>query len=166
MTFAMVECSDGEWRPAMGGKHRFDDSLMWVFSDGKYRDRDISNSRPLVVIDPEDTEAVERLARARWEAYRGDASVKPCSFDDLAEWLRQERIDWMQAALREYANPKPPKPEEPTGLGAVVRDESNRKWVRAGASFSAPNWRACGGDEWTEYGDIRVAEVLSPGVTE
>lgn len=77
-------------------------------------DADISGSaRPLVVIDPEDREQVERLAKCYREVH-GEAELtdEPWS----APGLR------MQAALREFASPTPTKPDEPTGLGAVVED--------------------------------------------
>ena len=157
MTFAMVECSDGKWRPAMGGKRWIDDSLVWVFSDGKYRDRDDSNSRLLVVIDPEDREAVERLHAL---------------YEDLG---RGTDVPDMRDALREYANRKPPKPDEPTGLYARVEDAAGRIWVRT--ALQASVWRResvnSGGfrylipqDGCEDYADITAVKVLSPGVTE
>lgn len=64
--------------------------------------------RPLVVIDPEDREQVERL---------GTLLEGPEA--DLA------------TILREFVSPAPPKPEEPTGLGAVVEDAEGHKYLRA-----------------------------------
>lgn len=58
------------------------------------------NGRPLVVIDPDDREQVERLVKA---------CPADWNFEQDAETLR-ECIDGMQAALREFANPTPPKP--------------------------------------------------------
>ena len=112
-------------------------------------------TRPLVVIDPEDREQVKRLT----EMYR--------SVDNSIGWGP------LQAALREFADPKPPKPEEPTGLGAVVEDVVGVRWVR---TESKPN---IGGTVWTsafhvtladkaelrEYVDIDAVKVLSEGVT-
>jgi hypothetical protein len=144
MTFAMVECSDGEWRPAMGGKRWSDDSSVWVFADGKYRDRGESNSRPVAVIDPEDDTTLSRLWR-----------LLP---DSLVS------IDQLQYTLREFADPKPPKPEEPTGLGAVVVDTGGCRWVRFSAK-TGPWWRNHSGSN-LRYSNIDAVEVLSHGVPE
>jgi hypothetical protein len=61
----------------------------------------ISDVRPLLVIDPEDREMLARFAE--WTAD-----------GDYAEW----RLKWVQVFLRSLLAPD--KPEEPTGLGAVV----------------------------------------------
>jgi len=110
--------------------------------------------RPLVVIDPEDREQVERLTHVFYEV-RGLGSPA----------LAPDRVTNMQAALREFADPKPPKPAEPTGLGAVVEDTGGVLWVRAGKSYTDPNWRVCGGSEWIRYADIPAVRVLSEGVS-
>jgi hypothetical protein len=54
--------------------------------------------RPLVVIDPEDREQVERLIRASVGTHSGCPDVLEIS---------AAQIDHMQAALREFANPTP-----------------------------------------------------------
>ena len=84
----------------------------------------VSNVRPLVVIDPEDREQVERLAKAMHESDH----IAP--WHDLHNETRSQIEDAMQAALREFANPTPPKPDEPTGLGAVVETAGGERWVR------------------------------------
>lgn len=103
--------------------------------------------RRLVVIDPEDPEQVERLLSAYYErcdtgGHRGAGAF--------------------QAALREFADPKPPKPEEPTGLGAVVEDAEDSKWVRI-ESRTGWWWRNPAGQNrrWPEIDAVRV---LSEGV--
>jgi hypothetical protein len=116
-------------------------------------DFEVGNIRPLVVIDPEDPDAVERLAALLWPHY-DDASMAH---------LRKSEVT--ADALREFANPKPPRPAEPMGLGAVVEDADGRLWVRAGHSHTDPNWRVAGSDEWTGYADVRAVKVLSVGVT-
>lgn len=67
-----------------------------------------------------------------------------------------------------------PKPAEPKGLGAVVKDRKGRSWLRVvGPGFDRP-WARVGvnphygfaaqdGTE-TSYADIDVVEVLSEGV--
>jgi hypothetical protein len=115
-----------------------------------------SEARPLVVIDPEDREAVQHLANL---------------FGTQPDCLANYGFDAMQAALREFANPAPPKPEEPTGLGAVVVDSNDVTWVLAGRDLpttTPDNWRAfdgpCVGD-WQPYSRIDARRVLSEGVT-
>lgn len=105
--------------------------------------------RPLVVIDPEDREQVERLY-ASW-------------LDNLAAPEREAQVNAMQAALRSLFDP--PKPDEPKGLGAVVEDETGIRWVRA-AQAGDP-WRPTSGPaNWREYGLIKAVRVLSEGVTD
>lgn len=106
-------------------------------------------ARPLVVIDPEDREQVERLAEAFWANWSGcDGS----------------RSIGLQAALREFANPKPPRPDEPLGLGAVVEDEGGKRWVRTRADHHAPAWLEPLGPSRHHYTEIAVVRVLSEGI--
>lgn len=67
----------------------------------------------------------------------------------------------MQAALREFANPTPPKPEEPTGEWAVVMDANGNVWTRMNdvhwSSAASPNNRQT-------WGELDVVRVLSEGV--
>jgi hypothetical protein len=82
----------GEWYvggPRFGSQH------------GWHEDR-IEVIRPLVVIDPEDREQVERLARDH------HASGHIAAWGAMHENTRAGLVDEMQAALREFANPKPP----------------------------------------------------------
>ena len=128
------------------------DPKDWAVPAGTVRDANVTEVHPLVVIDPEDREAVERLL----------ALLR-------AQDRAPETVDIMQAALREYANPKPPKPDEPQGLGAVVEDEDGVLWVRAGKKLQTPDhWRATSGENlvgwWTTYDRIAAVRVLSPGV--
>lgn len=125
---------------------------------------------PLVVIDPEDHEQVDRLLSLYYNGVNGG-------------YVTEALKDRFQTALREFANPTPPKPDEPTGLGAVVkatcgcRSEAVR-FVRdpAARDFNLP-WNAKGvprGDEvpWValcghhRYDDLSAVRVLSEGVTE
>ena len=108
----------------------------------------LSVVRPLVVIDPEDREQVERLVRIYYHDGGGP-------LDELASR--------MQAALRGFVNPKPQKPEEPQGLGAVVEDGAGSRFVRSDVETCNP-WRGPNGLPW-EWSDIDAVRVLSEGVT-
>lgn len=117
---------------------------------------DVVAARALVVIDPEDHEAVERLAKVTWAQGGNDLDREPPG-------SRCRIIDTWQAALREYANPTPPKPDEPLGLGAVVEDAEGARWTRVGGTKNS--WYRAHG-HWSAYDDITATRVLSEGVTE
>lgn len=99
---------------------------------------------PVVVIDPEDETTLSRLWRSL-----------PANLVS---------IDQLQSALREFANPKPPKPECPAGLGAVVEDEAGEQWVHFD-SVSGWWWRDKRGRN-ARWHDITAVRVLSEGVPE
>lgn len=128
---------------------------VWVCRHGKSEDARVLEARPLVVIDPENNEQVERLE----SLYLADKHDK-CD----------NTSDCMADALREFANPQPPKPDEPTGLGAVVEDADGRRWVRNGSTgyLNDPNWRAASPlnavRKWHTYANINAVKVLSEGV--
>lgn len=122
--------------------------------------------RPLVVIDPEDREQVERLAEM-FHACR-PLAIK---WDDCTSADRKASGDAMQAALRSLI--APPRPAEPTGLGAVVEDENGRRWTRIAADDDpvdeylrtqlSPPWRSRGmSAKW--WAHLRAVRVLSEGV--
>lgn len=108
--------------------------------------------RPLVVIDPEDSDDRERLLTL----------LQGMSFAAHACGA----LTCLHAALREFANPTPPKPEEPTGLGAVVEDSEGRRYVRCDWSPDS-RWH-CSDDDTGNYDDlwrdIKATRVLSEGV--
>ena len=108
--------------------------------------------RPLVVIDPEDREQVERLARG-WHAEREHA----IRWEKLSQHDRDESIRTQQAALRSLITP--PRPEEPTGLGAVVEDEDGVTWVRSGDGY----WHDSDGGT-ARWDAVKAVKVLSEGV--
>lgn len=107
----------------------------------------VTDVRPLVVIDPEECGQVERV----WLALRDGKALQ--SRDNLT------------AALRSLI--APPKPPEPTGLGAVVEDAEGRLWVRQCRCPRgiAAEWREGHGSTPATYADIDAARVLSEGVT-
>jgi hypothetical protein len=119
------------------------DSGNWISDEGQVLTFFLSSGpRPLVVLDPENDDDMQRLADA----------------------LRShDRLTWdgmARDALRSLLTPPPPPIEEPTGLGAVVLDDKGRKWVRTQAEFSA--WtRGKGADvSWDRF---KPVEILSHG---
>jgi hypothetical protein len=58
-----------------------------------------------------------------------------------------------------------PKPAEPTGLGAVVVDTDDVKYVRADFLDGGYPWVDQGYMGWRAWSDIDVKEVLSDGYT-
>ena len=118
-----------------------------VDADGNgWRVDSIEGARPLVVIDPEDREQVERLARTYCDAAYQGRFV-------LAD------IEVMQAALCSLV--EPPKPPEPTGLGAVVEDADGSWWVRVNSVHFVSNAHP---NNSQTYAEIAAVRVLSEGV--
>lgn len=145
------------WGAAMGRTvvGMMDRSGHWNGVDAygdTYTKRKRVSPRPLLVIDPEDLEQVERLT----VAVMGSMAVH---FGDVPK---------MQAALREFANPKPPKPDEPTGLGAVVEGREGNRWIRTERTLVHP-WQHVGPVDrvatWEGVCAYLPVEVLSEGVT-
>lgn len=113
---------------------------------------DYINMRRLVVIDAEDREQVERLASIYASATSGELNDYPLTVAALH----------MQAALREFATPTPPRPDEPTGLGAVVEDAEGVLWVQFN-SVTGKWWRNHQGKN-RRWSEIAAVKVLSAGV--
>lgn len=90
------------------------------------------NRRPLVVIDPEDREQVERL----------EASVREANGWNMLHHDR--RTNALQAALREFANPTP---EEPTDPKARVTDRRENVW----RLLADGDWVCTSGPDIGEY---------------
>lgn len=114
----------------------------------------VTDVRPLVVLDPEDREQVERFCVAL-DRHSGF----------------ENRWHEVRSALIELT--RPPKPPEPTGLGAVVEDAEGVRWVRAGDSHGGvlvDNWRrvTTQGDDgwWQAWPRITAVRVLSEGVSD
>jgi hypothetical protein len=105
--------------------------------------------RPVIVIDPADREQIERLA---WLLITQGAVGNNVAHSGL------------RAALREFANPTPPKPEEPTGLGAVVEDAEGRKYVRTADTDCSKPWSYANNYTDFDWPNIDVVRVLSKGV--
>ena len=118
----------------------------YVFAEQHVKNPEMFNL--VAVIDPEDAEAVKRLADAMRVAATEDGQT------DLA------------AALRQFAKPRP---KEPTGLGAVVEDSDGWHWVRV--DDPPHSWvRSLRDEAWASHTQrsrwqhIDAVRVLSEGV--
>ena len=130
----------------------------WATEFGQALDADVIEARPLVVIDPDDPDQVARLSQA-W-----DAAEHSGPLPERRMTLRQLRL---RAALRSMIEPPaPPKPDEPTGLGAVVEDSAGNQWIRCGNGPAA--WMLAGASpsnrDTCAYDGIGTVRVLSEGV--
>lgn len=128
-----------------GTVFRTDDG--WLFDDGSgpVATEGVIGFRPLVVLDPESDADVCRVA----EALDGD-------------------VDWLdlRAALRSLVSP--PRPPEPTGLGAVVEDAEGKRFTRVSRDALAPWFTDEARDSKRPYryfSDLNAVHVLSEGVT-
>jgi hypothetical protein len=125
---------------------------IWRHANGRWNelgeDEKYGTYRPLLVIDPEDREQIERLTMAIFAEVGGD----------LPDGYTANEV---QAAIRSLLEPEP---EEPTGLGAVVRAGDDSAWVRI-PQHNYNNWRradAAGmGGYWRNI--PRPITVLSEG---
>lgn len=140
---------------------RADDDQSWFTTAGRLSDPNVAYARPIVVIDPEQREQVERLRDFVDAAHRDHGS----QYVDG----KGARGNALQTALREYAEPKP-QIEEPTGIGAVVETEAHVLCVRVGdtefpwVKASAPGENSY---QWDGYGGLpggAAIRVLSEGV--
>jgi len=117
----------------------------------------IVDGRPLVVIDPEDREQIEKtLPRLREQI----EAVLRVSVDDRA-WERI--LGRIEDDLSTSA--APPKPEEPAGLGAVVEASDGALWVRVPDEQFNKNWRKAEFPALHIHWDsLDAVRVLSEGV--
>lgn len=111
--------SDREWKPgdvavAFGEFVAFTDDREWFWAATGLAciDQPPHGLRPLALLDPEDREAVERLLR----------ELHAQRLADPTGTVFGHTVDSMQAALREYANPTPPK----CGAVLTLGDEFHR----------------------------------------
>lgn len=113
---------------------------------GALKGEEVTDPRPLVVLDPESDEDMNVLCEAL------------VGFDPPGNLLQES----VRRALRAVANPKP---VEPTGLGAVVREQGGLIWLRNQDSKGCPWWSKALG-RVAMWNDIDAAEVLSEGWSE
>jgi hypothetical protein len=138
------------------GGHTTNGGRVHGVTHARYAECEHYGCRPVVVIDPDDSEQVGSLTQA-WE------SAEDCPLDNTEPMtVRQLR---MRHALRSLI--APPKPPEPMGLGAVVEDEGGVRYIRHPGTF-APWRRADAADSekpWRYWSGITAVKVLSEGVT-
>lgn len=129
----------------------------------------VEEVRRLVVLDPDaGTDVVVLIDAIRAEA--NERGILHVSIDAL---FSDEQYDLLRGALRRIAHPKPPKPEEPTGLGAVVECVEGRTFARLNPHDDRFPWvdvkePAQNAYNWTTHGGLdgcTPVRVLSEGVT-
>jgi hypothetical protein len=104
----------------------YDGQHVWRLMRSGYtaNDGSVTDARPLVVLDPEDDADVER-------AFATAATF--CS-----NWHRKDLRKFLRALAEP---PAPPKPDEPTAVGALV-------WARPAAGDAHLMWARDGGGSW------------------
>lgn len=122
---------------------------------GRSHRADLDDGRTVAVIDPKNTQQVEKLAHAlTWAEDNTNPELEP----DQSVKVRY--------ALREYIDPRPAKPEEPQGLGAVVEDALGLLWVRChGPRGGQPATWTSGIGNYRSYGNVDAVKVVSEGFT-
>lgn len=154
---ANVLCSDDVWRRATCEPHaNFTDVLVWRFPDRVFRHVDDSLAKRLLTIELPDG------ALAGW----------PTLIDALRRAKATTGLGMVFGGLINQieTQTKPPKPAEPTGLGAVVEDAHEKLWIRG---RNAKNyWRREDGHvainasgPWWDWEDIDAVTILNHGVT-
>lgn len=102
-TVAMVE---GKVALRVDGPYNTRKTPTWQWGNGEWTALALGPIRPLVVLD-----------------------LNEQSYRRVIEVLREKGLDQIADMIAEQT--RPPKPDEPTGLGAVVEDEG-RRWVHFG----------------------------------
>jgi hypothetical protein len=121
------------WHPLVG------EVLGIIDTDGRFYTADrravgisasaFENLRPLAVIDPENRKQVAHLCDAL-------TPKRPMPVAERLHWFDRivQNIDQLQAALREFVDPKPPEPEQRPIVHAVMyRDYKIGSLCRSGA---------------------------------
>ena len=127
----------------------------WLTVDGTLYDDQVTDIRPIMVLDPEDREQCKAVFDAQWRAV-------DIIRDQQGGGGGVDLVDALQMGLGLLLNPSPPKPAEPKGLGAVVETPGGL-YVRSDVETCNP-WRGPNGIpfEWDDLdGPVRV---LSEGV--
>lgn len=83
---------------------------------------------------------------------------------DAAEHTSKWRAVVLNAVADQIDAQLSPKPAEPTGLGAVVRDREGKLWVRCDEDYDRVRWHSPHGDG-KRYEEIHAVVVLAEGIT-
>lgn len=98
------------------------------------------------------------------EGFVTDMSETIIWIDGFPRDINQSPHSHMTRTITVLAEPSPP--DEPTGLGAVVRDIYGDLWSLTDPNHEAP-WGRCGSRwSWRPWEDIEAAEVLFDGVSD
>jgi len=125
----------------------------WFDEDGnEWSDEALEDLRPLVSVDPDDATEVTRL----------DNEVQRF-IDDPNQPTNLGTADLMAMALRSFSTP--PKPVEPTNVGAVVEDMHGRIWYLRSPALEPYRWACWDVSAYTRaYAEVPAVRVLSEGV--
>ena len=144
----------GQHRLARRGTTIVTNRPCWWFLDTRTF-TEVADVHAVALVDVEDREQVERLIDAINTYAHTDCESGSC------------RIDQTQAALRDYANPTP-KPDEPTGLGAVVEGAKGQRWIRVEPDGGRAKWMLSdapsNADPRYVWSAVNAVKVLSEGV--
>lgn len=150
---AMIAGAD----PAAEGVRAIWQGNQWATSTSRYYNHwQVNIRRELVVIDYEEREQVEHLARCIW-----DHCLMTKGGPSIAE------IAGVAAALREFAKPTPPPlTEMPTDLAARVIDRDNDVWARSHDRTWGCITSQSHPQDWTDLvnvcGPLRIAGEVTP----
>lgn len=128
---------------------------LWVHMTSDHR---LASRGDAEITDVEGPLVTLNLAEAPRDVVNVAASV------DMARTLRlyaDKQLDWLAGQIE--AQVKPPRPDEPTGLGAVV-DGVSQTWVRV--RHSDQPWRGCANGLHYNWADIKDPVVKHAGWSE
>lgn len=153
--------------------HSTDGGRVYGITRWRYVECDHYGCKPVAVIAYDDREQVERLAVAYTTVESARTGDEYRAWENRSAEARGRIVDGLAAALRGFANPPIPKPDEPTGLGAVVEATYEDD---DGKGFGPAAWSRRGDGTWVCLTDgysthcvpwpfLRDVTVLSEGVT-
>ncbi len=129
------------------------DPELWLDVAGDVRYPSCNQLRPLLVLDPDDADQMHQIAGHFWGHDKGG---------------HEETTRRITEAVRAMLpKPTPVRPPEPTGLGAVVEDDSHRRFVRVDdrkRPWVTQSLGVANRLSWDEVAENPV-KVLSEGVT-
>lgn len=138
----------------------------WYESTGFFRAELARSVRPLVVLDPEDREQVARLAASYAAVASARLGDEYIVWENRSPEARDKISADLTAALREFASPTPPKPDEPGKYGVIIAGDG-REWFRYTTSeMRGRDWCRPGAEGSTEYArwdDLNVVRVVEEG---